>query len=530
MRRIRFLVLALISTVAALLTAFLSPGNWLNRVLAISLCTVMGADSTLCAAKLAQSSNRVVAATTPTVESVVDENWVGQRSSEFDDVPASPPASNPQAPPFPSDPGPNIIRHDFDDSNQSNFSSTEFAVTSNFREVSPGLYETILRSPEGCQITRRIRKSVNSSFYESIEYKVPNPNSCGGKSYVFTFSPDNRQINAKTSEDDEFLIQIIDDIQITFTYTDRENNQWLILAEKINGAYENKKLYSKKSKICLLSKNNLMSRNYSSQDKERKANNNLLIAGVTERFSYSLHCPICADLAPKLFDSRDAAEQLDTGLGDASTRGGAYLKIKNATKINDPRVGQFAIDYVIDEGLSQFFGSLMNQAWNSLRTATLTSMGCGDSGYDPCEKLAAEDAAQEVADSQNSPSTGEQTATRSSQSTWILEFSSFRRNNSGCRINGSITGIQVIQVGNQLSGNIGWQRDGQIVAEPNLFGTISEDGTVTMESGLDFKLIFTGRIQGEMPVGSENNRRTATVASGSVEACGLIGNFSMIKQ
>lgn len=114
MRRIRFLLLTAIGFVAALLTAFLSPGNWLNRVLAISLCAVMGSDSTLCAAKLAQSSNRVVAATTPAVESVVDGSWVGQRSSEFDDVPASPPASNPQAPPFPLEPGPNIIRPDFD--------------------------------------------------------------------------------------------------------------------------------------------------------------------------------------------------------------------------------------------------------------------------------------------------------------------------------------------------------------------------------------------------------------------------------
>lgn len=44
------------------------------------------------------------------------ENWLAQRSSEFDDEPGSSESGNNQeAPPYPLEPGPNIIRPEFDD-------------------------------------------------------------------------------------------------------------------------------------------------------------------------------------------------------------------------------------------------------------------------------------------------------------------------------------------------------------------------------------------------------------------------------
>jgi hypothetical protein len=70
---------------------------------------------------LVNSSDRVVAATPPAVERNISD-WLVQRApGEFDDAPSVPPASNPQAPPFPEDPGPNQpVRPDFDNPNGGN--------------------------------------------------------------------------------------------------------------------------------------------------------------------------------------------------------------------------------------------------------------------------------------------------------------------------------------------------------------------------------------------------------------------------
>ncbi len=56
-----------------------------------------------------------MAATPPAVEKNISD-WLVQRDpGEFDDAPSVPPGSNPQAPPFPQDPGPNQpVRPDFD--------------------------------------------------------------------------------------------------------------------------------------------------------------------------------------------------------------------------------------------------------------------------------------------------------------------------------------------------------------------------------------------------------------------------------
>lgn len=107
MRQIRIFALGIVSFFAVLMGALLAPGTFVNRALSAALCTVFSFSSTVCTVNLAKSSDRVVAATPPAVERNISD-WLVQRDpGEFDDAPS--------VPPFPQDPGPNIIRPEFDD-------------------------------------------------------------------------------------------------------------------------------------------------------------------------------------------------------------------------------------------------------------------------------------------------------------------------------------------------------------------------------------------------------------------------------
>lgn len=89
-------------------------GSWINRLLAVILCGLLGADSGLCMATVAKYSGKTVAATPAMVEEIL----LAQRSREFDDPPVAPPPGNNQpVPAFPQDAGPDYIRPDFGDGN-----------------------------------------------------------------------------------------------------------------------------------------------------------------------------------------------------------------------------------------------------------------------------------------------------------------------------------------------------------------------------------------------------------------------------
>ncbi|MCC3406826.1 MAG: VWD domain-containing protein [Microcoleus sp. PH2017_10_PVI_O_A] len=115
MRQIRLIALGIVSFFAVLMGGLLAPGTFVNRALSVALCTVFSFNSTVCTVNLARSGDRVVAATPPAVERNISD-WLVQRApGEFDDAPSVPSRSNPQAPPFPQDPGPNQpVRPDFD--------------------------------------------------------------------------------------------------------------------------------------------------------------------------------------------------------------------------------------------------------------------------------------------------------------------------------------------------------------------------------------------------------------------------------
>lgn len=119
MRRIRIFALGIVSFFAVLMGALLAPGTFVNRALSAALCTVFSFNSTICTVNLVNSSDRVVAATPLAMERNIAD-WLVQRApGEFDDAPSVRPGSNPQAPPFPQDPGPNQpLRPDFDNDRQ----------------------------------------------------------------------------------------------------------------------------------------------------------------------------------------------------------------------------------------------------------------------------------------------------------------------------------------------------------------------------------------------------------------------------
>ncbi|MFB2835580.1 hypothetical protein [Floridanema evergladense] len=125
MRCIRFLVLGLVSFVAAIFGALLVPGTWVNRVFSTLVCGIFSFNSMVCTANWGQSSQRVVAATPPAIENTIFDGFsdlLAQRDpNEFGDPQPSTPSpqqSNPQAPPFPQDPGPNFpVRPEFNNPN-----------------------------------------------------------------------------------------------------------------------------------------------------------------------------------------------------------------------------------------------------------------------------------------------------------------------------------------------------------------------------------------------------------------------------
>ncbi|MEA5552568.1 VWD domain-containing protein [Anabaena cylindrica UHCC 0172] len=146
MRRIRLFVLGISSFLVSLIAAFLSPGTWLNRAIATAMCTVFSFNSTMCTVDLARSSQRVVAATPPAVERTIFDglgDLLVQRSREFDDEPSTPPVTNPQAPSFPQDPGPNtpLRRPDFDDSDTERVNPVSTPLNPNRKVQTPAITE-----------------------------------------------------------------------------------------------------------------------------------------------------------------------------------------------------------------------------------------------------------------------------------------------------------------------------------------------------------------------------------------------------
>ncbi|MBD2516997.1 hypothetical protein H6G93_18635 [Nostoc sp. FACHB-973] len=120
MQKIRFISLAFIGFCTTLVSAFFTPGTFINRTIATAMCTLLSFQSSFCAANLSLLSDRVMAANPPVTERKIADNFanlLADRSREFDDD--SSPSSNggSVAPAYPQQPSPNtpLRRPDFDD-------------------------------------------------------------------------------------------------------------------------------------------------------------------------------------------------------------------------------------------------------------------------------------------------------------------------------------------------------------------------------------------------------------------------------
>ncbi len=92
MRQLRFLAFAVISFVAALFGALLSPSTWLHKSLAVALCGVLSANPALCTNNAIAVHSQEASATNPVkVETTQFSDLLAQRSRDFDDgtVPSS---------------------------------------------------------------------------------------------------------------------------------------------------------------------------------------------------------------------------------------------------------------------------------------------------------------------------------------------------------------------------------------------------------------------------------------------------------
>lgn len=118
MRKLRFLAFAVISFVAALFGALLSPSTWLHKSLAVALCGVLSANPALCTNNAIAVHSQEASATNPVkVETTQSHNLLADRANDFGvDTPKSSPNNNPKPPSFPNEVSPNtpVRSPDFD--------------------------------------------------------------------------------------------------------------------------------------------------------------------------------------------------------------------------------------------------------------------------------------------------------------------------------------------------------------------------------------------------------------------------------
>ncbi|MBD2180220.1 hypothetical protein H6S82_15220 [Planktothrix sp. FACHB-1355] len=178
MRRMRFLALGIVSFVVAIVGTLLAPGTFVNRAFSAALCTLFSFNWTVCTVDLGGSSQRVVAANPPAVVADISNYLQAQRDpSEFGDEPSapSPQQSNPQAPPFPQDPGPNFpVRREFDGSDTNSIPAVvnEFTGNSNFQDLQPGTHRFI--DTKGCEQIAEIKSNGNKKYVESAVLHLAN--------------------------------------------------------------------------------------------------------------------------------------------------------------------------------------------------------------------------------------------------------------------------------------------------------------------------------------------------------------------
>ena len=215
MRRMRFLAIAVISFVAALFGAFLSPSTWLHKSLAVALCGVLSANPALCTNNAIAVYSQEASATNPVkVETTQFSDLLAQRSQDFDDdIPKSPPrpnSNNPKPPSFPNEVSPNtpVRRPDFDDDITASSNNRSFQTRSvKVREIKNKVYEVAHISTQKCQVTRILNLTNRLPYVERTKIESLNLNTCPISTYEFIHQS-NGSLEVRLSPSELILFKI----------------------------------------------------------------------------------------------------------------------------------------------------------------------------------------------------------------------------------------------------------------------------------------------------------------------------------
>ncbi len=235
-RRFWFLALGFCTAIVAYL---LTPGQWLNRLVAVALCTVLTTDQVCLPQGMA---GRAVAAM-PRVEVAqqAEDSLMAQRSSEFDDVPITPAPSNiVTPPPYPVNPGPNfpVRRPDFDEfesrpepnrvESRNNFRVSNLQVPKldrafsqvSIQSTSLDTYDINLVSQQGCSINIKLTNKDRDTK-EVIRFTSANDQVCGAEAFTASIFPDQRKFEIILDKsNDKLTFEFINFESVRTTYQD----------------------------------------------------------------------------------------------------------------------------------------------------------------------------------------------------------------------------------------------------------------------------------------------------------------------
>ncbi|MFB2923359.1 hypothetical protein [Aerosakkonema funiforme] len=169
----------------------------------------------------------MVAANPPAVVADISDYLQAQRDpSEFGDEPSapSPQQSNPQAPPFPQDPGPNFpVRREFDDRNQDsntnninpNSNTSLISDVKNVAFPTSGSGTLSFVTSDGCQQTYQIQSETRGRFVSSATLSIPNNQFCSnGSSALSVQYNKNGFVIANGNRIPEITVQLLNDDNI----------------------------------------------------------------------------------------------------------------------------------------------------------------------------------------------------------------------------------------------------------------------------------------------------------------------------
>jgi hypothetical protein len=219
MRRIRFKVLGFASFVMAFFLSLFTPGSWVNRAIATTMCGVIGACSPGAIANLMKGGDRAFAADVPVL--------VGQRSSEFDDYKSrtgefddnsdSSTRTESSDKPIRDNPEPQT------NTNHKIQKTINFSTPS-FKSISSDSFAMSQSNQNGCQYTSIFKRKDGRFYQASIDFKSSGINSCGTESFVATLGENGDKLEIKQARlNGSLIFELINEKKIRAFYKHDDN-------------------------------------------------------------------------------------------------------------------------------------------------------------------------------------------------------------------------------------------------------------------------------------------------------------------